>query len=200
MIVERLRVWLRFVIDPVADIVARSGISPNALTVLGAGAHLWVTWLLARGQLFAAALLLLLTSGIDGIDGTLARRTGRVSAFGAFLDSSLDRISEILVYLGLLLFVESGHGAAAAPPAWLVYLALTGSVMVSYLRARSEGVGFPTKVGLLTRFERMSILWLGLLFGRLSLVLTIIAVGAWLTAGQRIIDVRRQIRASGLPG
>lgn len=195
MIGERFRVWLNFVIEPAADAIARSGISPNALTVIGAAAHVVVAWLLAGGHLFAAALLLLLTSGIDGIDGTVARRTGRVSPYGAFLDSSLDRVSEILVYLGLLVYAEHVKAGQDAPSASLVYLALTGSLMVSYIRARSEGVGFATKVGLLTRFERMSILWLGLLFGRLTSALIIVAVGAWLTAGQRLLDVRRQIRA-----
>ena len=196
MIGERLRIWLRFVIDPAADAIARSGISPNALSIVGAAAHIGVAWLLGRGHLLAAAMLLLLTSGIDGIDGTMARRTGRVSTFGAFLDSSLDRISEVLVYLGLLLYAASGLGGASAPAPWLVYLALTGSLMVSYVRARSEAVGHATKVGLLTRFERMSILWLGLLVGQLKPVLVIIAVGAWFTAGQRIVDVWRQIRSS----
>ncbi len=195
MIGERFRVWLRVVIDPMADAIARSGISPNALSVAGASFHVLVAWLLAEGRLLSAAVVLLVSSGIDGIDGTVARRTGQVSTFGAFLDSSLDRISEILVYLGLLLYAVGGSGTA--PAAWLVYLALTGSIMVSYTRARSEAVGFPTKVGLATRFERMSLLWLGLLFGRLQIVLAIIAVGAWLTAGHRILDVRRQIRSSG---
>ncbi len=195
MIGERFRVWLRVVIDPMADAIARSGISPNALSVAGASFHVLVAWLLAEGRLLSAAVVLLVSSGIDGIDGTVARRTGQVSTFGAFLDSSLDRISEILVYLGLLLYAVRGSGTA--PAAWLVYLALTGSIMVSYTRARSEAVGFPTKVGLATRFERMSLLWLGLLFGRLQIVLAIIAVGAWLTAGHRILDVRRQIRSSG---
>ena len=102
----------------------------------------------------------------------------------------------VLVYLGLLLYVASGLGGASAPAPWLVYLALTGSLMVSYVRARSEAVGHATKVGLLTRFERMSILWLGLLVGQLKPVLVIIAVGAWFTAGQRIVDVWRQIRCS----
>jgi CDP-diacylglycerol--glycerol-3-phosphate 3-phosphatidyltransferase len=197
MIGERFRVWLRVVIDPMADAIARSGISPNALSVAGAAAHVLVAWLLAEGRLMTAALVLLVSSGIDGIDGTVARRTGQVSTFGAFLDSSLDRISEILVYLGLLLYAVGGNGGASTPSAWLVYLALTGSIMVSYTRARSEAVGFPTKVGLATRFERMGLLWLGLLFGQLQIVLAIIAVGAWLTAGHRILDVRRQIRSSG---
>lgn len=196
MIGERFRVWLRVLIDPAADLIARSGISPNALTVIGAGAHVAVAYLLAEGRLWPAAWLLLFTSGIDGIDGTLARRTGQVSTFGAFLDSSLDRISEILVYLGLLVYADRSRGGAGVPEPWLVFVALAGSLMVSYIRARSEGIGHATKVGLLTRFERMSILWLGLLAGRLPLVLGIIALGAWVTAGQRILDVRRQLRAS----
>lgn len=199
MIGERFRVWLRVLIDPAADLIARSGISPNALTVVGAAAHVVVAYLLAEGRLWPAAWLLLITSGIDGIDGTLARRTGQVSTFGAFLDSSLDRISEILVYLGLLLFADRQRGGAGIPPTWLVFVALAGSLMVSYIRARSEGVRYPTKAGLLTRFERMSILWLGLLANRLPWALGIVAVGAWLTAAQRILDVRRQIRL-GPPG
>lgn len=196
MITEPARRLFRAPVEATADALARLGITPNSLTVAGASMHAFVLLALARGEFMRGALLLLLASGIDGVDGTLARRTGRSSSFGAFLDSTLDRVSEILVFLGLLLFTQSEAGSVASGgfAAWLVYLALSGSLMVSYSRARAEGAGLGTQVGFFGRFERMTTLWLGLVSGWVGPALWVVAFGAWLTTGQRVLDVWRRSR------
>ncbi len=202
MFTDRLRQVLQPSIDALADLLARFGLTPNGLTIIGASLHLLVLWALAQGDFLLGAALMVVASGLDGIDGTLARRTGHCTDFGAFLDSSLDRVSEILIFLGLLIHaqaVPAAGGASAIQPA-LVYAALTGSLMVSYTRARAEGAGLPARGGIFTRLERMAVLWLGLVSGWLLPALWIIAVGAWLTAAQRVLEAWQLSRAeSALP-
>jgi CDP-diacylglycerol--glycerol-3-phosphate 3-phosphatidyltransferase len=193
MLTDPLRRLLQGSLDAIAKFFHRLGISANALTLGGAALHLVVLYFLAQGAFVAGALVLLIASGLDGIDGTLARITGQASPIGAFLDSTLDRVSEIIVYLGLLLFAERALAAGQTPlfQPWLAYLAITGSVMVSYSRARSEGIGLPTRSGIFTRFERMAALWLGLMSGQLVLALWVVTIGAWLTTLQRVTEVWR---------
>jgi CDP-diacylglycerol--glycerol-3-phosphate 3-phosphatidyltransferase len=191
MLTAPARRLLQGSLDAIADVLARFGVSPDGLTVLGAALHIFVLRALAVGDFFQAALVMLVASGIDGIDGTLARRTDRCTPFGAFLDSSLDRFAEILIYLGLLLYAQRSGAGAGFPP-WLVYLAITGSLMVSYIRARAEGAGFQTRSGWFTRLERLLVLWIGLLTGWIAPALWFITVGAWITTGQRITEVWRQ--------
>jgi CDP-diacylglycerol--glycerol-3-phosphate 3-phosphatidyltransferase len=193
MLTEPLRRLLQGQLDRIAALFHRLGISPNALTFGGAALHLVVLYLLAKGSFLSGAALLLVASGLDGIDGTLARNTGQSSRIGAFLDSTLDRVSEILVYLGLLIYAGTmlAQGETPFAPIWLIYLAVTGSVMVSYSRARSEGIGLPTHSGWFTRFERMVLLLLGLISGWVTPALWIVMLGAWFTTIQRVADVWR---------
>jgi len=172
--------------------VGRTGLSPNALTVIGCGLHLGVAWLLAAGHLAAGGMALVVAAAIDGLDGTLARLTGRESTFGAFLDSTLDRVSEILVFFGLLIHAQR---SGLVIEGRLAFVALAGSIMVSYTRARSEGLDRGTKAGLFGRLERMATLVLGLLLGWLKPALWVVAVGAWLTAAHRVYDVSRRCQA-----
>ena len=201
MITEPARRLFKAPIEATADALARLGITPNGLTIVGASMHLFVLLALARGDFQQGALLLLVACGIDGVDGTLARRTGRSSSFGAFLDSTLDRVSEILVFLGLLLFSQTAAGSIRPGgfAAWLVYLALCGSLMVSYSRARAEGAGLGTRAGIFGRLERMTVLWLGLISGWVAAALWVVAVGAWVTTGQRVLDVWRLSRTELRP-
>ena len=138
---------------PVVAILRRIGLSPNSVTLLGlvvAGAS---AYLLSIGNLWAGGVVLLASGMFDFFDGALARASGRASSFGALLDSVVDRLSEAAVLLGLLVYYlqqDSTEGAV------LVYLALAGSIMVSYLRARAEGLGIECKVGIMTRPERVA--------------------------------------------
>jgi CDP-diacylglycerol--glycerol-3-phosphate 3-phosphatidyltransferase len=185
------------IVGPIALAIGRTGVSPNALTLGGTLLHVGVAWLLAAGHLRAGAVALAIAAAFDGLDGALARRTGCESVFGAFLDSTFDRVSEILVFLGLLVYSQRTDLPVEGR---LVLVALAGSLMVSYTRARSEGLRCGTKVGVFGRLERMLVLVVGLLLGWLTAALWILAVGAWLTAAHRVIDVRRRCReAEGRP-
>ena len=139
---------------------------------------------------------MLLAGIFDLFDGALARLTGRASRFGALLDSVADRVSEIIVLLGLLVFYVQGDSTRGTV---LVYLAVTGSIMVSYLRARSEGLGIENKVGIMTRPERVAILGVGLIVGHwfpivVEAILGIIAALTIFTTGQRLFHTWRTLR------
>ena len=198
MLTGRARTATRGLVTPLALALGRLGLSPDALTVSGTLLHVGVAWLLASGRpLWWGALALAAAASFDALDGALARATDRTSPFGAFLDSTLDRISEILLFLGLLLrALQSGE----VPLATASLLAVTGSLMVSYARARSEGIGFDTRVGLFGRLERMLVLVVGLALGQPLATVAVVAAGAWLTVVQRVLDVRRRCRAAGATG
>lgn len=188
---DRARKYGQVVLDPTARAVARTGVTPNTLTLIGLLLNVGVAAVLAAGYLTLAGVLLIFTAAFDALDGTLARMTGQQSKFGAFFDSTLDRYSEAVIYGGLLYYyVEQG----ARTEVVLVYAAIIGSLMVSYARARAEGLGLECKVGLLTRFERFVVLCAGLVLGLVTLALWLVAIFANLTATQRIVHVWRTTR------
>lgn len=174
----------------VGRLLGRSGITPNMLTLIGLALTLVVTATLATGHLLWGGALVLLTSVFDMFDGALARATKRNSTFGAFLDSTMDRYSEALIFLGLLLYYQ--RVPATHYELSFVYLTIVGSLMVSYTRARAEALGVECKVGLLARPERVILLSLGLLIGWLHVTLAILALFTNLTAIQRIYHVWAQ--------
>ena len=177
----------------VLNIIARGlgslGLTPNALTIIGFLMMCGIGAVLATGN-FALGGALIIAAGIfDALDGTLARLTNRVTKFGAFLDSTTDRFAEGALYFGIMYaFMQRGMDWVA----YLVFFTLLGSLMVSYARARAEGIGVEMKEGLMTRFERIALLVIGLLltafFGQtpILIVLGILAVLTNFTAGQRI--------------
>ncbi|MBI2886669.1 MAG: CDP-alcohol phosphatidyltransferase family protein [Chloroflexi bacterium] len=157
----------------------------GALLCAGAGA------LAAMGLLAAAGWLSLLGSGLDMLDGALARATNQATRFGALLDSTLDRYGEAFLLGGVFL---SASGQGAVEEQTLVLLALLGSLMVSYVKARAEGLGYSCDVGLLTRPERVVVLGVGLITGLVVPALAIVAVLANLTAVQRLLHVWHEAR------
>jgi phosphatidylinositol alpha-mannosyltransferase len=171
----------------VGHVLGRSGITPNMLTMLGLVLTLSVTTTLATGHLVLGGILVLLTSAFDMFDGALARATHRNSTFGAFFDSTIDRYSEALIFLGLLLYYQRVPGAHFELS--FVYLTIVGSLMVSYTRARAEALGIECKVGILARPERVILLSLGLIIGWLHVTLAILALFTNFTALQRIYHV-----------
>jgi CDP-diacylglycerol--glycerol-3-phosphate 3-phosphatidyltransferase len=183
---EVIRARTRGLLTSIVSPLARAGVSPNVLTIVGFLAMVGVAWVLAQGYERWAGLLVIAVGLFDALDGALARSTGKTSSFGAFLDSTLDRFAEIALYLGLL-YLYRGDTLASV----LVYLAITGSLMVSYTRARAEGLGLECKVGLFTRLERLGVLVLGLLLERTLLALFVLAVFSNLTALQRMWHVWR---------
>ena len=174
--------------EPVAGLLAGLGISPNKVTIAGALLGMAAGHTIARGHQKRGGLLVLAAGMMDALDGALARLTGESTKFGLVLDATLDRFSEGAALSGLLIqYARKG----ATFKTFLVYGTLLGSVLVSYIRARSESVGISCDVGVLTRSERTIILALGLLLGRVRLALWVLSVLSYLTALQRLLEVRR---------
>ncbi|MBU0492325.1 MAG: CDP-alcohol phosphatidyltransferase family protein [Chloroflexi bacterium] len=197
-----MKTWGRGLITPLARLLGRLGFTPNALTLVGVLLNGVVALVIGVGFLFWGGVGLLLASAFDALDGVLARSTGQATRFGAFFDSNMDRLAEVLIYGGLLYHYARQGGTWEA---LLCFAALTGSLLVSYARARAEGLGFSCTVGFFTRAERIILLSLGLMltplvtamalpFDVVSVTLIIIAVGAHLTAWQRILHVYRTDR------
>src|SRR5512147_959517 len=190
---DYLRLWFKWFLDPVGGFFNRLGITPNAMTMLGLLGNTVGAYYLASGEMLTGGLFVLLMTPIDALDGTMARLRGESSDFGAFVDSVTDRYSELIIYAGLLYhFLERGDALGGL----LVFGAAAGSVLVSYVKARAEALGYEAKVGLLTRVERYLVLAPSLVFNQVFIGLAIIAVFANITALQRIWHVRRQAHAA----
>ena len=184
-----------YVERPVAGALAKIGVSPNMVTLAGLVGAGISAWLISEGILWVGGVVLLFAGVLDLFDGALARSTGKDSPFGALLDSVVDRVSEIVALLGLLLHYARSDSLEGTV---LVYLAAGGSVMVSYLRARSEGLGIDCKVGIMTRPERVAALGFGLIVGHwvpvvMLVVLGVIAVLTILTTAQRLFHTGRSL-------
>jgi CDP-diacylglycerol--glycerol-3-phosphate 3-phosphatidyltransferase len=182
------RKWTVGILEPIASLIGRTGVSPNVVTLTGAVLNLGVAWVLSKGYMRIGGLLVPLVALFDALDGTLARLTAKRSRFGAFLDSTMDRFSEAILYLGLLIhFTRYG----ARQEIILIYATIVGSLMVSYARARAEGLGLDCKVGLLTRLERIIILTIALILDQMSIALWVLAILTNFTALQRMYHVWR---------
>jgi CDP-diacylglycerol--glycerol-3-phosphate 3-phosphatidyltransferase len=183
MLTQLARRYSRVFLEPIARFISWTGISPNLITVIGFVLTIGVAGVIGMGYLQIGGLLIIIAAGFDALDGTLARMMGRTSRFGAFLDSTLDRFSEAVIFLGIFIHL-SNQGAQVELV--LIYMTIVGSLMVSYARARAEGIGVMLKDGLLTRFERVGLLVIGLIFNQLTLVLWILAIFSNFTAAQRM--------------
>lgn len=185
--------------EPMVRLLAKAHITPTALTWLGFVIALGATAVIATGHLFIAGFMVLAAGFCDMLDGALARYTEQATPFGAILDSTLDRISEAVLLLGILLFyLFSGNGSPLG--ILLVCLALIASPLVSYIRARAEALGLECQLGLFTRPERVVTLAVGLLLSRIGgypllIALAVIVGFSFATAGQRLHYVWRQTRA-----
>lgn len=188
---EMARVWLGRSLDPLAGFLNRLGLAPNTVTLIGLAGNLVGSLFLARGEFTTGGILVLAMGPVDALDGTMARLRGERSDFGAFVDSVTDRYSEFLIYAGLIAYyLQIGESLMAAA----VFGAWGGSVLVSYVKARGEALGFDVRGGLLTRLERYLVLGPSLVFGYPIVGVLAVAVLANFTAFQRIYLVRRQAR------
>jgi CDP-diacylglycerol--glycerol-3-phosphate 3-phosphatidyltransferase len=167
-------------------------VHPNALSLAGLAISLAAAWSFAEGRFRQGALILLLGGVFDLVDGVVARRQGRVTTFGGFLDSSLDRVVDMALLLGLMMHYAHGGQAALA---WLAAFALVATVLVSYTKARAESVLPSFEGGILERAERIVILAVGGLVGAMPLALAVVALGSAVTAGQRIALAHRRMAA-----
>jgi CDP-diacylglycerol---glycerol-3-phosphate 3-phosphatidyltransferase len=202
---EMLRGGVYRVLNPVTDWLVRRRVHPNLLTTLGFAATVSAAFLFHRGQFRWAGAMVLLGGLLDILDGRVARLSELGSKFGAFYDSTLDRISEIAVYLGILsLYNGYRQDVGDVGMIYLIMLAMAGSLMISYTRARAEALGLDCRVGLMPRAERVvliggSALFFGAAWDGLALkvVIALLAVLTNVTAVQRIFWVYKQAR--GVP-
>jgi CDP-diacylglycerol--glycerol-3-phosphate 3-phosphatidyltransferase len=190
--------WARGIARQVARLVAKSHLTPNSLTIIGLLLNFPVAYVLAQGWFIWGGLLVIFAGVFDMLDGALAKVTGRVTQFGGFLDSTMDRYSEVIIFLGLLIFYQTHNTTDAfggeLQGLLLVYASITGSLLVSYTKARAEGLGMECKVGWLPRPERILIMALGCLIATwwspaLIIMLWLLAIGTNLTALQRITHI-----------
>jgi CDP-diacylglycerol--glycerol-3-phosphate 3-phosphatidyltransferase len=186
-----LQGWARGVARQVARIFVRTPITPNMLTLIGLILSVVVAVLLATGHLVAGGVMMVVAGLFDTLDGALAKITNRMSSFGAFLDSVVDRYSESVILLGLLLFYYGQPNQEGLLEIVLIYVTLVGSMMISYARARAGSLHIQNEVGILARPERIGILALGLLVREQLLLpaLWVLAIGTQITAIQRILYV-----------
>lgn len=194
-------------LTPVLDLFVRTGLSPNVITTIGFVITMGAGLAYFYGSLQWGGFLVLLGGLFDVVDGYVARQTERVTRFGSFYDSTLDRISEVVVFLGVFSLYNGTEPNIGEP--WMVYvvaLALAGSLLVSYTRARAEGMGIECRVGLMQRAERVLLLGIATLFfasWREGLVLTLVmiamAVLTNLTLIYRIHWVYRHTRVPAAP-
>ena len=195
MFTSRLQDWVRSGARRAVPALRALGFTPNILTMLGLLICAGSAVLVGFGYLLPGGLLLLLASGFDILDGALARVTGREQRYGAFLDSTVDRYAEAMTAIALLAYFIF-HGHHTLEP-MLVVFALTGSLLVSYVRARAQSLGFTVNGGLLARPERVVITVIGLVIAPLLIwALWILAVLTNVTAVQRIWVVWRQARTT----
>ena len=187
----------RGVVSPVVATLDRAGFSPTGVSITGLAITAVSGVVIGQGHLLGGALVFLLGSAFDMLDGDLARRQGTVSKRGAFLDSCFDRLGEAFLFAGLTWYFSAGEEGADRLALLLITLTVVGSLTTSYVRARAEGVGETCHVGWVQRTERVVLLTLGLLIGRWALVpiLGFLAVATLATTVQRLAHV-----AAKLPG
>ena len=187
-----LRKAFKGLLDGVASFFLKIGFTPNAVTLLGLAGSIGAAVLIALGMPMWGGIVLLLMAPLDAVDGAMARLSGRSSKFGAFLDSVIDRYSELFIYAAILyMFFEQGNFLGVM----VCFAAASGAVLVSYTRARAEALGFDAKIGVMTRVERSIVMIVGLLFGIIVISLVIIAVLAHLTAMMRMVTVWKQAKS-----
>jgi CDP-diacylglycerol--glycerol-3-phosphate 3-phosphatidyltransferase len=194
-------------IDPVADFFVRSGVHPNTITAFGTACTIAASVIFGMGHIKTAGWFLGLTALFDVLDGTVARRSGKSSTFGAFLDSSLDRAADGFVMGGLATFYALNPVHHSVPMVVTCLLGLIGAYLTSYTRARAEALGIQAKdVGMLQRPERVVLLSVPQAFFGLALdgwvlavIIVLLSVTAWITVVQRVMHVYWVTRPTGEP-
>jgi CDP-diacylglycerol--glycerol-3-phosphate 3-phosphatidyltransferase len=185
----------RMLTNPLVPIISRLKLTPDMMTFTGIILNLVAAVVIGFGCLLAGGIIFLLAGLFDLLDGALARYMEKTTRFGALLDSTADRITEGAIFLSLI-FV-TGVSVWPFNVTWelvLIFLALIGSYLTSYIRARAEGLNIDCTVGLFTRVERVIILAFGLLLSQVFIALAIVVVLSFVTVGQRLVHVWRQAR------
>ena len=182
----------RWLLEKIVSGLAATGVNPNALTFTGFVVNIWAAMLFANGRFPAAGLVMILAGLFDMVDGRVARAQGSVTKFGAYFDSVIDRYSDLALYIGLLWhYAGVGRGRYAI----LVGIAMAGSVMVSYTRARAESLIPSCKAGFWERPERIVLLILGGLGDKMAPTLWLLAIFPNITVIHRIVHTWREMKA-----
>jgi len=181
--------------DPIVGILSKKGIKPNALTLINLALNIIAAYVIATGHFFLGGILILVAGLFDLLDGALARFTKQTTKFGAILDSVVDRISEAAILCGLLIWYIPQQEASLEIV--LVFIVVIGSFLVSYIRARAEGLGWQCQVGLFTRAERIIVLAIGLLINRVFIALCVLVVFVFITVVQRLVYLWKQEKIQG---
>ena len=179
---------------PLIPFLSKTGLTPDILTWTGLFVIIIAAAMVATNYLLIGGLLVLLSGLFDILDGALARFTKKITRFGALLDSTFDRLSEALLLIGILILYINGEHALEI---LLIFVVMTGSFLISYIRARAEGLGIECQTGLFTRAERVIILALGLMINQIVITLIILAVFTFVTVVQRLVHAWQQLRKQG---
>jgi len=190
LVPEWVKEAVRAILDPIVRVALALHVTANTVTVLGLLIVVIAALLIASGSLLAGALVLMAGSLLDAVDGALARATGGGTPFGGFLDSTLDRAGEAIVYLAI-----AAHYLQGNTPTWpviAVFVALAGSFMVSYSRARAEGIGVTASIGVAPRTERLVLIIGGLGLAGLGIGPALIAA-LWIIAALTVATTAQRI-------
>jgi CDP-diacylglycerol--glycerol-3-phosphate 3-phosphatidyltransferase len=193
------------IINAMVRALAVAGVHPNILTAIGVSINIACAVLFGIGEFFLAGVVLIVANLFDMLDGNVARLTGNVTKFGSFLDSSLDRLSDMVVFLGIMMFYAGNSPQHSLLNVFLAGVGMVASVMVSYTTARSEGLGVKANVGFLQRPERIVLLIIGALstwdwnsgnffFNRMPQVLWVLAFGSVWTLIHRMYFIWREFQ------
>ena len=189
----------RWFTDPIVDLLARAGVTPNMLTIMGVGGNILAAVLAGSGEFLAAGILVLASSSLDMLDGALARATGTATAFGSVFDAVMDRVSEAAVLFGLLVYFGD---IGRTEDQELAFIAVVASLLVSYIRARAEIVGIELREGVFSRAPRILVLSAGLVLepywdvweSSVHIMLWVLAIMSTFTAVQRLVLVAMKAR------
>lgn len=186
---------------PLVGILSRSGITPTALSLINLALSIVAACVIAMGHFVPGGVLVLVAGLFDLLDGAVARFTKRSTKFGAILDSTVDRVSEAAILAGLLVWYARQQASLEEVGLeivlLLIFAVLVGSFLVSYLRARAEGLGLQCQIGLFTRAERVIVLAIGLLVDQVFIALCILVAFVSITVVQRLVYLRKQAATGG---
>ena len=189
---DRLRILFKGILDAIGGFLNNLGLTPNAITMFGLAGTTAGAYFLSQGKMTTGAIVLFIFVLVDAFDGTMARLRGEPSDFGGFVDSVSDRYAELATFGGLLYFFLTQDNALGA---MVTFAAAAGSVLVSYVKARAEGLGFTAKVGILTRVERYIVLLPLLVFNQPLIAVAVIAVLGNVTALARAVMLMQAARS-----
>jgi phosphatidylglycerophosphate synthase len=196
---QKIRGMWDVAMRPIGRSLARIGVGPNTITVTGVVVQVGVAWAIVAGRLLVAGLLAVVAAVADTVDGAVAKARGNTDDLGALLDSTADRLSDALFFVPVAWLYGVAPDPARRDQRWVAAVALAGlvaSFLVSYVKARAEGLGLECNVGIAERAERLILMILGLLLDLVPLVLIVLTALAGVTVVQRLWHVRSQARSA----